>query len=371
MRQEDLQRAAQLWGDDVRSAYYDAGGVMWGQLAAVQRRINEKISGDPDVDWVDHLKAAHLGDRAPVEHCLSLCCWQGEVERDLGRRGVFRHCLAYDISQAALARAREKAAEEGLEGIEYVVQDVNTMVLPECHFDLIVARGALHHIAALEHVLEQINRGLKDDGLLVVMEYVGPSRFAYSRRQLELATCALRLLPERFRRNVSWSRLGRLGPGGKRPASAWAKLLWLKLRNGTLLQALGRRIYHRWLRARGLPHVKQRVPRIVGSEMAVDDPTEAVRSAEIRPLLHEYLDIVEYRPYGGTLLMPLLDDIAGNFGPGPATDPSQAAAEDPSAQALLEMLFTIEDALMAAGEIDSDFAFIVAGKRAARTVDGR
>ncbi len=325
---------------------------MWRQIPAVQRRINRKVSGDPEVDWVEHLKRAHLAGRTPLERCLSLCCWRGETERMLVRRGVCRHCTGLDISEEALAAARQRAADEGIVGIEYVQQDINRLELPEDILDAVFAHGALHHLSALEHVLGQINRGLKPGGLLVAMEYVGPSRFGYPARQRELATSALRLLPERYRRSMSWQRLGRVGPGARRSGAAWLRLAWMKIRNGTLPAALARRVAHRLLRQSGGTLIKKEVPRIVGSEMALDDPTEAVRSEEIRPLLEKALRVIEYRPYGGTLLMPLLDDIAGNF------DES-----DPEAQALLEMLFEIEDALLAAGEIESDFALIVAGKR--------
>jgi ubiquinone/menaquinone biosynthesis C-methylase UbiE len=354
MSQSDIEAAARLWGDPDRRGYYESSHVLWAQLPAVQRRINEKISGDPDVDWVDHLKATHLAGRAPVPHCLSLCCWYGETERMLSRRGVFRQCTAYDVSEGALAQAREAAAKEGIQNVTYMRQDVNSMVLPEGEFDLIVAHGGLHHIVALEHVLDEINRGLKADGLLVALEYVGPSRFRFPKRQQEVANLALRLLPERFRRSISWQRLGRVGPGAKRSRGAWLKLLWLKVRNGTLAEALVRRAHYWWLRRTGKPLIKRAVPRIVGSEMAIDDPTEAVRSAEITPLLRQKLQVVEYKPYGGAVLLHLLDDIAGNF-----------ETDEPGARELLDMLFAIEDALMAAGEIDSDFAYVVAGKRGA------
>lgn len=81
------------------------------------------------------------------------------------------------------------------------------------------------------------------------------------------------------------------------------------------------------------------------------DPSEAVRSAEIVPVLQQYFDLVEYRPLGGTILQFLLADIAGNF------------QQDEAGAQLLEMLFAIEDALMAAGHLDSDFACIVAAPR--------
>ena len=352
MAHADLQRAAAFWGDADRAAFYAAGGLMWGQLGAVQRRINAKISGDADVDWVDHLRMTHLAGRTPVPRALSLCCGDGTVERDLAARGILTHCLGLDLSPGAIQRAQHLATECRQAHLEYEVCDANTMELLDDQFDLIVARAALHHVTALEHVANQLNRALRPGGLFVSLEYVGPSRFGYSRRQRDLCTAALRLLPERFRRSVSWQRVGRIGPGAKRSSAAWARLLWLKVRNGTLPEAISRRIVHAWLRRTGRPVVKRCVPRIVGSEMAIDDPTEAVRSAEILSVLERALQVVECKRYGGTILMPLLDDIAGNFESG-----------DPAAEQLVQMLFCIEDAVLAGGELDSDFAYTVATRR--------
>jgi hypothetical protein len=70
-----------------------------------------------------------------------------------------------------------------------------------------------------------------------------------------------------------------------------------------------------------------------------------VRSAEIMGLLPAYFEVAEVRPLGGALLHFLLDDIAGNFDP-----------DKPQDLALLNMLFALEDALMDAGELSSDFA---------------
>ncbi len=347
----DAQKVAELWGDEDRFAYYEGGGLNWAQLEAVRRRMSAKISGDPAVDWIDHLKATHLQDRTPVERCLSLGCGRGSLERDLAARGVFKYCIGYDISEGALAQARALAAESGYTHIEYVAADLNTIELPCSQFDLIVSRGALHHLSALEDVTAQINRALKPDGLLVVADYMGPTRLAYSARRLEICDAALQLLPKRFRRSVSWQRRGRVGYGAKRSPADWARLAWLKLRNQTLVRALGTRLRHARLRATGRLLVKQRVARVVASELAVDDPSEAVRSADIRTVLESALNTIEYKPYGSSILMPVLDDIAGNF-----------ERDDPVADRLLEMLFEIEDALMEAGEIESDFAYIVAAK---------
>jgi hypothetical protein len=64
--------------------------------------------------------------------------------------------------------------------------------------------------------------------------------------------------------------------------------------------------------------------------------------------LNRYFDIVEYKPLGGSLLQFLLDGIASNF------------RDSEKGETLLDLLFTIEDSLMSAGELGSDFAYIVA-----------
>jgi hypothetical protein len=67
----------------------------------------------------------------------------------------------------------------------------------------------------------------------------------------------------------------------------------------------------------------------------------------------ECFDFLEVLPYGGSILMPLLDDIASNF-----------ETDDPASSGLLEMLLRIEDALLDAGELTSDFVYFVARPKA-------
>ena len=88
------------------------------------------------------------------------------------------------------------------------------------------------------------------------------------------------------------------------------------------------------------------------SSVVAYDPSEAVRSANILPVLSSYFEIVDYRPLGGSILQFLLDGIAGNFGP-----------NDPEAVSWLELLFSIEDSLMEMEELGSDFAYIAAKRK--------
>jgi hypothetical protein len=55
---------------------------------------------------------------------------------------------------------------------------------------------------------------------------------------------------------------------------------------------------------------------------------------------------------GGTILQFLLQGISGNF-----------RTDDPGSLIVLDMLFRIEDALIAAGDLGSDLALVVARPR--------
>lgn len=99
---------------------------------------------------------------------------------------------------------------------------------------------------------------------------------------------------------------------------------------------------------------KERVVRKSVAYMAAADPSEAVRSSEIVPLVAEYFRILEIKGYGGAILHELLYDIAGNF-----------CEEHTGSLDYLCRLFEAEDQLTASQSIADDFAVIIATSRAA------
>jgi hypothetical protein len=82
------------------------------------------------------------------------------------------------------------------------------------------------------------------------------------------------------------------------------------------------------------------------------DPSEAIRSAEILPLIENSFDIIERVDFGGTILHYLLHGIIDNF---------DASKEEDIT--ILQMLGYIEDRLIREGALSSDFTLIVARKQ--------
>ncbi|HPA51408.1 MAG TPA: methyltransferase domain-containing protein [Thermoanaerobaculia bacterium] len=290
--------------DELARAGEAGAGRQWTELAQVQEVINERISGEAHVNPYLHFMRRHLAGRLPVARALTIGCGTGELERGLFRHGFAIEHDGFDIAPEAVRGAIAAAKAEGCRGIRYSVADANALLLEPDSYDVVFGVHSIHHVERLENAFEQIALALKPDGLLFLNEFVGPSRFQWSRRQLEVIDGVLRLLPERFLRS----------------------------------------------RVRGT--IKKRAPRPSVRRMLATDPSEAVRSDEILALVDGWFDVVEVRPYGGTVLHPLLDEIAGNF----------ARSEDGGSE-ILAAICRLEWALIQAGDLTSDFAVVVARKR--------
>ena len=222
-------------------AALEGGIVTWMHEPTVRAYINRGVTGDANtwpMEWFERAYAS-----SPFERGLSIGCGDGALERDVRRKNICRRVTGIDISPESLRLASEKAAKEGLEGIDYAIGDFNDLRLEPESFDIVFFHQALHHVRELEDCLDEIHRCLRPGGLFYLDEYVGPSRHEWKKSMLGRAERAYAKLP---------------GPVRRRP------------------------------------HL----------QLPVDwrDPSEAIRSSEIVPALEARFDLVEKRDYGGNLL---------------------------------------------------------------------
>lgn len=295
--------AAEVWSE--RAATAQAGAARhWTELGQVRDVINLRVSGDRAVDPYLHFLRTRLADRLPVARALTIGCGAGELERGLCQYGFASRHDAFDVAPKAVAVARAAAADAGHLHLSYFVADGNTVRLEPGAYDVAFGVHSVHHVSNLEHLFGELASALKDDGFLFLNEFVGPTRFQWTDRQLEVVNGLLRCIPEALRLDA---------PGGR---------------------------------------VKTKARRPSRGEVIATDPSEAVRSAEILGVVSSFFDILEVRPYGGTVLQLLLEGIAGNFARGEGGE-----------RALLEAVCDLEWALVASGELPSDFAVVVAKPR--------
>jgi len=171
------------------------------------------------------------------ENGLTLGCGAGRCERDLVSRGVCRSFHGIDISEEAIAAAREIAKEQNLP-LTYEVADLNFVELPEKRFDLVVAQTCLHHVLFLECVAEQAWHSLKSNGYLWIHDYVGETQQQYDPKRLSIMNQVLAVLPEKFRKNKI---NGRLVTEIKRPEPGHLGSPFESIRSGEIVP-----VFQRW-----------------------------------------------------------------------------------------------------------------------------
>jgi len=303
---EERGVTAEHWGEDAREKAESEEwlGLYWQSHALTQRHIDRDISKGTDENWVNFTKRRFFPER--VHLALSLGCGYGALERHALLVDIAERFEAFDLAPEAIEVARREAESAGVgDRVSYGVSDLNAIELEPERYDAVFAVQALHHIEALEHVLDQIRRSLADGGLFVVNEYVGPARFQFPDELLPLMNQLLLALPESHRRN---------------------------LRTGK---------------------IKTEVVRPDEDEVRRVDPSESIRSDEIMRLIDERFEIVYRADFGGTLLQLVLQDIAGNFDPA-----------DPKDVAMIDLVCLYEKTLIDEGVLPSDFVYLVARARA-------
>jgi ubiquinone/menaquinone biosynthesis C-methylase UbiE len=278
----------------------------WWDVPAVRARWNVLISGDGQVDHCDYVGRKYWAGRDSLR-ALSLACGDGTREVRWAETGKFSRIDAYDLSECRVRAAAKKAGERGVgDVIRFHVRDVFDIDAPDGSYDVILGEGALHHLSPLETILRTVDRWLKPDGYLIVNDFVGPTRFQWTRRQLEAVNALLALLPERY------------------------KTLW------------------------NSPVTKLNVIRPSRLGMLLRDPSEAAESSRIMPLLGAMFDVLEVKGYGGSVLHLLLKGIAHHF-----------TAPDEEGEHWLRTCCEVEDLLLARGDLGHDYVVAVCKRRAA------
>ncbi len=290
----DTAAVAEIWGDTA-AARAKAPLQGWLDSHLVHREVvNPRLFGESPGGWVGGA-VARLAIPA-TGHWLSLGCGAASGEIIAARDGRFASMRALDVADRAIEEAQRQAAARGVTNIEFGVADFNRLTLPRAAYDVIMMAMSLHHVAALEGLLDAVRTALRPGGYFLINEYVGPRQLQFSDLQLGLVRDLLAALPARLRMDSSTGRVK--SEYVRLPVEHW----------------------NRW------------------------DPSEAVRSNEIVPLLHRNFEVVLQLDYGGTLLNPLLEHIVHNFDPA-----------DETAVALVRMLGRFEDLAIRQGLLGNDF----------------
>lgn len=270
-------RTISKWNQTIPSSNF------W-DIPAIKSRINEKSTGSPDLGYEDFFVEKHLAGRQNLR-MLSVGSGTGTRERRFAKHPVFESIEGIDIAPHNIKLASENALNQGFGNIFYSSADFMRCKFPQNSFDVILFNSSLHHFRNISALLEQkVAPLLRENGFLVIYEYVGPNRLQWTDYQLKRVNELLSELPEKFRKRY------------------------------------------------GSKSIKKRVFRPGLLRMIAVDPSEAVDSESIISSLRKLFNVIEEKKLGWDILQPLMKDIAHNF----LTDNEETIS-------ILQFIFSYED----------------------------
>lgn len=109
-----------------------------------------------------------LGERPKVARALDVACGTGYLAIGLAAGGMADEVDACDLSMEMLRRTRANAAIAGA-GVRLALCDAERLPYPDGTFDLVVARGALHHVPDPLAGMREMRRVLRAGGTAIVL----------------------------------------------------------------------------------------------------------------------------------------------------------------------------------------------------------
>ncbi|MBQ4822190.1 methyltransferase domain-containing protein [Aquimarina sp. MMG016] len=268
----------------------------WWIIPEVKKRWNLLITGDKNMEFEEFLVKELLKDTKGLK-MLSIGSGICDHELKFASFDNFEEILCLDINEVLFDEAKKIANQKELKNIKFKLQNIYEYDFPENYFDIVFFHHSLHHFKNIDQLVGQkIKQTLKEKGVLVIDEFVGPNRLQFPKHQIKAVNQSLQLIPKKYRKRY-------------------------------LLNFYKNKIYG------------SGVLRVI-----LADPSECVESESIIPAVHRHLKPIYETPYGGNILANTLKDIAHHF-----------VDLDPEKEKVLKELFEFENQYLK--EHSSDFVF--------------
>ncbi|WP_299364575.1 class I SAM-dependent methyltransferase [Winogradskyella sp.] len=245
--------------------HFNISSSNWSIIPQIKLRWQKIITSNEEMAIEDFTVHKFLKNRKGLK-MLSLGSGNCASEIAFAKHPNFELILCTDIAEKRLKTGKKNAKSAGLKNIDFKIQDVNDLRLENDTYDIVYFKASLHHFKNVEKLVSKtLMQILKPNGLLIINEYVGPSRLQFPKHQIKAINKALKLIPKPYRKryklNIYKNKV--YGPG--------------------------------WLR------------------MILADPSECIDSENIMPSIHQNYNTVYEASYGGNILQLALKDIAHHF----------------------------------------------------------
>ena len=133
---------------------------------------------------------AKILNGAQAARGISVGCGAAIKERRLLQAGLVGHFTLFDLSESRIALARQEAEAQGLaDRIDARVEDA--FAAAHESYDLVYWDHSLHHMMDVRHAVAWSVDRLRPGGLLLINEYLGPTRLQWTIAEVRRARAFL------------------------------------------------------------------------------------------------------------------------------------------------------------------------------------
>jgi ubiquinone/menaquinone biosynthesis C-methylase UbiE len=174
----------------------------WWQCERIVQHVNKRVCGEP-LSTLPHgifrLFEQRLPHKIPIHRAVSVGCGTGNNEMAAIRYGVIENFDLFELSKSAIELGRTAAAQSGLtERMRFQQGNAFELVPPDAAYDAVFWFQALHHMPDVDAALAWSRRVLKPGGVLLMDDFIGPTRMQWSDRLLNINTKYRKSLPHKY-----------------------------------------------------------------------------------------------------------------------------------------------------------------------------
>lgn len=148
---------------------------LFNSIAPSYDKLNHLLSLNIDKYWRSKsLKECHVTE---WERVLDVACGTADFSLQIARKGA-AEVVGVDVSEMMVKFGTEKVEKENLQGkVHLMMGDCASLPFPENSFDAVTVAFGVRNFAQRATSLQEIQRVLKPDGELVILEFSTPKHF--------------------------------------------------------------------------------------------------------------------------------------------------------------------------------------------------
>lgn len=117
---------------------------------------------------------------------------------EIAKNGTKLDLTCLDINKKILDQANIEAKKRGAV-FHADVQDINELVLPTNHYDVILAHASLHHFINLKRISKQINKSLKPNGFFITVDIPTKNGYLMWPETYKVVQNIWNILPDKYK----------------------------------------------------------------------------------------------------------------------------------------------------------------------------